>query len=299
MTLLHRPYETEVDLQRVLNWLGAKAAAHPDRAFMHPGDLVWWLRQNRDVVPAQALELFSPAGALLGFVFSAPVTWAAIQGAAHLPAAGWDELLAYAEAKACGHLTVSAHDFDRPQTDALTRHGVVPAPGRLARLERTLGPGRGAAPELPGGFRFADMRTGEIGAAARVELHRAVWHPSKVTPGAYAHLQAAPNYRPELDVAVVSAPGDLAAYALGWYDPTSRSGLLEPVGTHPAFRRQGLGRPLILEVTRRLAALGARRVSVGTRESNVAALGLYRSAGYRPAGFWTDHRKGEIGHDPA
>ena len=101
-------------------------------------------------------------------------------------------------------------------------------------------------------------------------------------------LQAAPLYRPDLDVMVVAPSGELASYALGWSDPGSRTGLMEPVGTHKDFRRQGLGNRLIREITRRLVTLGAQTVTIGTYEKNQAAVGLYQSAGYTLSGHWTD-----------
>lgn len=284
----HRPYHSDADLALLLNWLGDNAQT----AHMHPGDLTWWLRQNTGVDPARALRLFfSAGGELRGFVFSDPPTWAVMHGAAHLPASVWDAMIVSAEDRAGGAVTFNAHEADGPQVAALGRAGYAPTAVRLAQLERVLEPGDREAVPLPSGFRFTDMRCGDVSAAARVNLHREVWHPSKVTLEAYAHLQAAPNYRAELDVMVVAPSGEPVSSALGWFDPISRAGLLEPVGTHASFRRQGLGRPLILELTHRLGDLGAQRISVATRETNAAALGLYRAAGYKVTGYWADHRK--------
>ena len=94
--------------------------------------------------------------------------------------------------------------------------------------------------------------------------------------------------QPDLDVLVLAPTGDVAAYALGWYDAGSRAGLLEPVGTHPAWRRRGLALAVVKALTCRLAALGARRVTVGTAEGNRAATELYIATGYRSAGAWAD-----------
>lgn len=297
----HRPYRDEDDLHRLLGWLsdqGQPDWTHPDQAhtggpFMHPGELVWWLRQNTSVDPERALELFfGEAGGLQRFVFSDPPTWAVLQGAPGLPAAVWDDLVAYAVLRAGAPVTVRPHEDDAPQLAALTRAGFAPRGERMVRLVRVPGEADRQAVDLPGGFHFSDMATGEVSSEARVELHQSVWHPSRVTLEAYHRLRASPLYRPELDVVVVGPGGELAAYALGWFDPGSGAGLMEPVGTRASFRQRGLGQRLIREVTRRLAGLGACRITIGTGESNHAARALYASAGYRPGGFWVDWQPG-------
>jgi mycothiol synthase len=58
-----------------------------------------------------------------------------------------------------------------------------------------------------------------------------------------------------------------------------RIGMFEPVGTHPAHRRRGLGKAVMVEGLWRLQALGAivAYVGVGT---GVAANRLYESVGF-------------------
>lgn len=286
MPLTHRPYRDDADLTLLLHWLSAHA---PD-TFMHPGDLVWWLRQNTLVDPAQALDLFFDGDTLQGFAYS-DSSWAVLQGLPQLPAEVWDAIVAQVAAKNADKLTVQPHEQDTAQVAALTRAGLRPSDNRMVRLVRRTEPADLKAVDLPAGFRFADMDSGEISAEDRVQIHRDVWHPSKVTLEAYRRLQAAPLYRADLDVMVVAPTGELAAYALGWFDPGSGTGLMEPVGTRASFRRQGLGRCLIREMTRRLTALGAAKVTIGSYEKNVAATALYQSAGYRPSGVWLDYER--------
>ena len=288
--MTHRPYRDNADLSLLLRWL----SAHVEHTFMHPGDLIWWLYQNTLVDPAKALELFFDAGGeLQGFMFSDPVTWVVIQSCADLPDTVWNEMLHCALANAEGAeapLVIRPHEWDAPQLAALTRAGFAPQNNRMLRLVREIQPSDLDAVALPVGFHFADMQDGEISAADRVKIHQDVWQPSKVTPEAYARLQATPLYRPDLDVMVVAPSGEIAAYALGWLDPGSRSGLMEPVGTRAEFRRQGLGKSLIREVTRRFAALGTQQATIGTYEKNAAAA-LYTSAGYSERGKWVDWKK--------
>ena len=71
----------------------------------------------------------------------------------------------------------------------------------------------------------------------------------------------------------------------------NRTGEFEPVGTRPAFRRQGLGKAVIAEGLRRLKARGATDAIVYTPHSNGSAVALYESAGFRIAGSEYDYVK--------
>ncbi len=114
----------------------------------------------------------------------------------------------------------------------------------------------------------------------RVNLHREVWSPSRVTLAAYEKLRETPGYDPNLDLVALEPGGAFAAYCICWYDPHSRTGLFEPVGTHPAHRRMGLGRAVVAEGLRRLRSLGATSALVTCAHGNEAALRLYEDAGF-------------------
>lgn len=58
-------------------------------------------------------------------------------------------------------------------------------------------------------------------------------------------------------------------------------GLIEPLGTVPAYQGKGFGRVLLLEVLRELAGRGAQRVEIGAWRDNLAAVQLYQSLGFR------------------
>ena len=89
---------------------------------------------------------------------------------------------------------------------------------------------------------------------------------------------------PDFDRALVpiaAAPdGTLAASCIVWYDPVTRTSEIEPLGTHPAYRRGGLARAVSVEAVRRSAERGATSVLVwGVGDHRIA---LYESAGFRP-----------------
>jgi ribosomal protein S18 acetylase RimI-like enzyme len=81
---------------------------------------------------------------------------------------------------------------------------------------------------------------------------------------------------------VVSAPtGQFAAFCLCWLDEVNKVGYLEPVGTHPDFWQQGLGKAVILAGLARLRQGGMDSVSLCVEHDNQPAWRLYASVGFR------------------
>ncbi len=100
-----------------------------------------------------------------------------------------------------------------------------------------------------------------------------------MTAERYRHTFDANLYRPELDLLVVDGDNRVVAFALGWLDPASGVVELEPVGVHPDFHRQGLGRQICQATLRRARELGATRAVIGAESDNPASVGLYQSLG--------------------
>jgi ribosomal-protein-alanine N-acetyltransferase len=63
-------------------------------------------------------------------------------------------------------------------------------------------------------------------------------------------------------------------------------------GVHPEWRRQGVGRRLMVRLLEVAVELGARRMTLEVRAGNLAAQGLYRGFGFEVAGrrprYYTD-----------
>jgi GNAT superfamily N-acetyltransferase len=87
-------------------------------------------------------------------------------------------------------------------------------------------------------------------------------------------------YRPELDLAVYTPTGDVAAYGLFWADPVTGIGLVEPMRTEDAYQGRGLARHVLTSGLDRLAAHGCSSLKVSYIDGNDAARRLYLGAGF-------------------
>jgi GNAT superfamily N-acetyltransferase len=94
-----------------------------------------------------------------------------------------------------------------------------------------------------------------------------------------ARLRQCSLYDPALDLAVETADGEAAGYALFWFDPLTKVGLVEPMRVEDAYQRRGLARAMLSSGLDRLAKRGARRLKVGYGTD--VARGLYVGAGFR------------------
>jgi predicted N-acetyltransferase YhbS len=93
-----------------------------------------------------------------------------------------------------------------------------------------------------------------------------------------ARLQQCSLYNPTLDLAVESSDGTVAGYALFWFDPVTKVGLLEPMRINDDYQRRGLAHMLVTHGLERLVTMGAQRLKVGF--SAEGARRLYAGAGF-------------------
>jgi GNAT superfamily N-acetyltransferase len=94
----------------------------------------------------------------------------------------------------------------------------------------------------------------------------------------YRNVQRVPLYRRDLDLVAVAPDGELAAFATVWLDDVNRMVVFEPVGTHPAHQRRGLGKAVMAEGQRRAARLGATLATVSSYGTGAHA--LYAAMGF-------------------
>ncbi|CCH30974.1 GNAT family N-acetyltransferase [Actinosynnema sp. NPDC047251] len=136
-------------------------------------------------------------------------------------------------------------------------------------------------PVLPEGFRF--RTADEAGPEAAVQAHLDAWAPSTYTAAAYEGVRRVPAYRADLHVLVEAPDGTMAASAIMWLDEANKTVEFEPVGTHPGYRRLGLGRALLLHGMHLARAAGAGHATVAClgAPGHPKARGLYFSVGFR------------------
>jgi ribosomal protein S18 acetylase RimI-like enzyme len=241
----------------------------------HVGDLAWWLHREAK----QQLWLDGDRC----------VAWARLTRPATLD---YDvdspglhrHVLAWFESQAEGDtLTTYAHESNPEWLEALSTAGYErPDPyGWYAYQVRELD-GELPTPAVPEGFTLRTV-DGEEDFRKRVEVHRAVWAPSRVTEDVYRRVTQAWPYRADLDCVLEAPDGTFASYVLCWYDDANQVGEFEPMGTHPDYRRQGLGAAICRYGLQRLQAVGARQAVVyaGGGDENAGARALYESVGFR------------------
>lgn len=139
-----------------------------------------------------------------------------------------------------------------------------------------------AHPILPAGFGFCTA--GEVGPIAATRAHIDAWFPSTFTETSMAGVQSMWPYRDDLHVLVEAPDGTLAASAIIWFDPVSRTAEFEPVGTHRDYRRQGLASALMWYGMHRARDAGAETMLVACigAPGHLAARDLYYGVGFEP-----------------
>ncbi|PZG04757.1 GNAT family N-acetyltransferase [Nonomuraea aridisoli] len=136
-------------------------------------------------------------------------------------------------------------------------------------------------PVLPAGFRFRTAE--EAGPQAAVQAHLDAWAPSAYTAESYEGVRRTAAYRGDLHLLVEAPDGTMASSTIMWLDEVNKTAEFEPVGTHPDFRRRGLGRAMLLHGMRLARAAGATHMTVAClgAPGHPEARGLYYSVGFR------------------
>jgi GNAT superfamily N-acetyltransferase len=278
-----RPYEGPADLRLMQELVASVWADRREKSPHHVGDLAWWTSQHVGRDGDWRRRLWLDGSRCLAWAWldrPAELTFAVRPDVKiHDQVIEWFE----SEAEGDGPLSVWVQDDDTHACDVLERCGYRRPPGGRSYasyvhdLDAPV-----AEPVAPVGYTLRTVRGAED-LRERVEVHRAVWHPSRVTEESFRNVMATWPYRPELDCVAETDEGRFAAYVLCWYDDENRAGEFEPVGTHPDHRRRGLGAATCSFALRRLQEHGGRTAVVlaGTGDDAAPARALYESVGFR------------------
>jgi GNAT superfamily N-acetyltransferase len=182
-------------------------------------------------------------------------------------------------------LMVRCHEQDFELQSALTQEGFAPEPYQDVYMTRSLD-AIPAAPELPAGFHLqAGVTVTEH--PAYQGLHEAIFEHGM---GMDEHFTS--SYQPELDLIAVAPDGSFAGVCFCTMDQVADADRIECVGdvgllaVHPAFRRRGLGRTLLLTAMQRVGERGALHMVLETENEDSPAMTLYRAEGFQPGSPW-------------
>jgi ribosomal protein S18 acetylase RimI-like enzyme len=131
--------------------------------------------------------------------------------------------------------------------------------------------------ELPDKFKARHIK-GSEDLINRVAVHKAAFHPSRVTEESYSNVMKTYPYDSSLDWVIESASGEFAGFCLIWFDEFNKVGLLEPVGTDPEFRRMGLASSVCKLALNALSDKGAKTAIVVCTSPDVYE--FYKSIGF-------------------
>jgi ribosomal protein S18 acetylase RimI-like enzyme len=244
----------------------------------HVGDLAWWLHR-----PEAKRRLWLERDRCVAWAWlHAPATLDYEVHYEHRGGPLHAEVLRWFESEAESDL-LTTYALEDERLDVLVAcgyHGSRPVASYVYYVRDLAGDM--PRPNVPAGFALHTV-DGADDFRKRVEVHRAVWAPSRLTEDVYRSVMQTWPYRKDLDCVLEAPDGTFAAYVLCWYDDVNRVGEFEPVGTHPDYRRQGLGAIVCGYALHRLRSAGARQAVVyaSGREEDRAARALYKRVGFR------------------
>jgi ribosomal protein S18 acetylase RimI-like enzyme len=165
------------------------------------------------------------------------------------------------------------------QIEMLMRHGFREESVRTLHYERDLAMRITEYP-LADGYQLQRV-AGEAQVEDLVALHRMAFGTENMTVEARIAIMKSPYYEPELDYVMVAPNGDLAAFCIcGFEDKEREVGYIDPIGTHPRYQKQGLGKAILTAGMKALIERGAKKIELGTNSDNIGMQRLAQSLGF-------------------
>jgi mycothiol synthase len=296
MILEPRPYRDEQDLEKMRAVLIRGRRANSPTFYVHVGDLNWWLfyldqdadRRQRVYLwekgytggPIIGWSLFSPRFRAFD-VFVHPAERNSRQ-AWHMLTWTEERMSEMARAQGSQDLrTMWVSEGDSELIAHLERRGLWRSEDYLLCMARPLDDVI-PAPRLPEGYGVRHV-AGEREVSQRAAASYAAFgsgKPFELYCRDYLRFMRSPVYPPDLDLVVVTPNGQFAAFCICWLEDVNKVGLFEPVGTHPDWQGQGLGKAVLCEGLRRMKERGMTTANVCVEHDNRAARRLYESVGF-------------------
>ncbi len=275
------PYRGHDDVVAMQGFTAQLVSVDPFAANLHPGDIPHFYSGLREHDLGELVRVWRRDGEI--------VAWAAVYPEQHVmdflhhpkdreaadAAVEW-AIQTYADQGGSGDLETEAAEGDASRQHLLSQHGFAESGNPYVVTRRPLSD---QVPDISSPGYTVRAVTGLHEAAALAEVHnhsfRRQW-----TEESYRRRMQAPDYEPERELVVEAADGSLAAFCVIWFDDVNAVGLFEPVGVHDAHRRRGLGKAVMAEGLRRMAAAGMTAAEVVYEEGNQGAKALYTSMGF-------------------
>jgi GNAT superfamily N-acetyltransferase len=247
-------------------------------------DLQWWWRTPRPSDAIDHIFWIDDEGPVAGVVLT---DWGRAWGCDPIVVPGvssvtlptvWTRALEAITAFGLKPVEVLARDDDRELQGLLTGAGFA-ADDERSGITWMNTQERPNVTTLPEGFALVDRS--QVAATPHPMQRRS-------GEGVEARLKQCSLYDPGLDLAVEAADGQIAGYALFWFDPVTKVGLVEPMRVEDAYQRRGLARAMLTAGLDRLAKRGARRLKVGYATDIARA--LYVGAGFRVTSTTTSYK---------
>ncbi|MFC2078629.1 GNAT family N-acetyltransferase [Candidatus Bipolaricaulota bacterium] len=297
----HRPYQDDSDVE-LLQAFNAAAIAETDHCgYLHPGDIPHHIFSgNKLYDPSEILRIWEDEQGVAAWVLVGP-RHRSYDAQVRPDLRGGDferEVLKFADERTLelmrhhkiegDRLLGDAFRCDTARSKLLTELGWTPddaPPYVLNRAPLADVP----APILPDCYTIRAAR-GLEEAAALAEIHTASFG-ATWSPELYRRYMTAPGYAADREFVAVAPDGTFAAFTVTWHDSLNRTGLLEPVGTHPDHRRRGLGKAVVLHAMHKMKAAGMAYATVANAGTNEASRELYKACGFEPWHMTDDYSK--------
>ncbi len=269
-------------LAAVTRLLQRARAQHPTHGMYEAAEFQWWWRSPRSTDSVGQLVWIGDDGMPTAAVMLTDWGEAVALDPLFLPDVTpqqREEVIerGLAHAAACGFtdLDVGIDTTDDLARALLTGHGFVEDPeAAFAVTESWLAADdRPAVSALPAGYRLTSRRE-------TMDRPHHMIHPKR--PDVEPRLTQTSLYRSDLDLVILDADKQPAAYGLFWFDPVSATGIVEPMRTNDGYQRQGLARHILTAGIEQLVAAGATRVKICFEPANAASRGLYLDVGFVP-----------------